>query len=341
MPERRRCCSSTTWSSPAGRLTLAARAIRAAGAADGAAADARGAVVAADTAGSHHALRTDHPSRDPLGRGGSALACRRGPRLRPRLDLRPPRLGRAAGVAVVRYDAHADRRRDGHLDRPARHLRLLAQLPAPGHLPPRRAVARRHLRRPVPARGGHRRRPRLAHPRRPRPEREGAGRPVPGVRRPARAAARRGPRHLRGHLVLVVRRAHAAAAARRTAGRGRQRAPLGAVRRAPWRRLGDHRRQGRDGRRLVRRADGVDPRARRGAERRRSRSGRVRPLPQPRLLAAVLAGEHRAVRGHDRPRRRDRLHRRDHALAAARLALRRRRGHPRGRRLRRAPPPPR
>jgi alkanesulfonate monooxygenase SsuD/methylene tetrahydromethanopterin reductase-like flavin-dependent oxidoreductase (luciferase family) len=35
------------------------------------------------------------------------------------------------------------------------------------------------------------------------------------------------------------------------------------------------------------RADGVDPRARRGAERRRSRAGRIRPLPQPRLLAAA------------------------------------------------------
>ena len=56
--------------------------------------------------------------------------------------------------------------------------------------------------------------------------------------------------------------------------------------------------------------------------------GGVRPLPQPRLLAALLAGEHRAVRGADRARRRDRLHRRDHALAPARLPLRRRRGHP-------------
>ncbi len=53
----------------------------------------------------------------------------------------------------------------------------------------------------------------------------------------------------RGHLVLGVRRAHAAAAARRTPGRGRQRTPLGALRGPPRRRLGDHRRQGRDARR--------------------------------------------------------------------------------------------
>ena len=85
---------------------------------------------------------------------------------------------------------------------------------------------------------------------------------------------------------------------------------------------------------------GVGPRARRGADRRRARAGRgstATSTSTPRRASRWRAPELFAE--HGRARRRARLHRRHHPLAPARLPLRRRRGHPGVRRLRRDPLP--
>ena len=175
------------------------------------------------------------------------MAGRRGAGLRPRLDLRPPRLGRAAGLPVVRRGAHARRGGRGHVDDRARDVRVLAELPPPLHLRPRRAHPRRPLRWPLPLRARHRRRRRLADPRggadRPR-----AGGPLPRVRPAAGPTAARGPRRARRRLVRPAPRADPAGAGappRPPARRGR-RPPVAAAGRHGRRRLDHHRAAGAD-----------------------------------------------------------------------------------------------
>ena len=158
-------------------------------------------VVTSTGYGRLHAIRPDDPARAHVVGGRAAVARGRGPRLRPRLDVRPRDVGRPARLAVVRGRADAGRRGGGHRAHRPRHVRHLAQQPPPRPAHARGAGGRRHLGRPVPARPRQRRRPRLADHGR-GPPAQGARRPLPGVHRAARPAAARGPRHRRGHLLL-------------------------------------------------------------------------------------------------------------------------------------------
>jgi len=83
--------------------------------------------------GSVHEIRPHHPARDAVDRSCPEVAGGGGARFRPRLDLRPSRLGRPARLAVVRDHADPDGCGDGDVDDPARHLRHLAELPPSRH----------------------------------------------------------------------------------------------------------------------------------------------------------------------------------------------------------------
>ena len=67
-----------------------------------------------------HAARHHHRARAALARGGAAVAASRGARVRPRLDLRPPRVGRPARLARVRHAPTLTAGVDGDSSDPAR-----------------------------------------------------------------------------------------------------------------------------------------------------------------------------------------------------------------------------
>ncbi len=206
----------------------------------------------------------------PVGRPGT---CRRDPRLRGALPLRPLRLARRqAGRRLARRLEHDQRAGGDHEHAPAGHARLAGDLPPP--VGPRSP-------------GGHRR-PRVRRPRRARPRRRLARGRAPRARVPVRHAARslRPPRRAvrdrpplvdRGTVrlqrsLLPPRTRRPAAQARPeappVADRRRQRqAPRGEARRPLGRRV-------QHGLRDRRRVPGAP-----GADRRRLRRGGPRPDP--------------------------------------------------------------
>ena len=166
----------------------------------------------------------------PLARGGPALGRRRADGLRPRLDLRPPRVGRPARLARGSPLAPTlAARLHGHLDDRPRDVRVVAQLP-----PPLRAGARR----PSPSTtlsggrfllglgtGGD-----LDAGSSARTARSRSGSTGSTSSPAARPAAARGPRRPRRRVLRHARRPHPSrAGARARAARHRgQRPPVGA-----------------------------------------------------------------------------------------------------------------
>ena len=82
-----------------------------------------------------------------LVRGQGAVAGGRGHGFRPRLDVRPPRVGRNGRRALGRVDAVARGGRSGDLPDPRRHVRRFTELPPPRRALPGRAGPRDGFRR--------------------------------------------------------------------------------------------------------------------------------------------------------------------------------------------------
>ena len=151
----------------------------------------RATVGVADTVRQCASRHRDSPGRSLVGRRAE-VARRRGIRLRPRVDVRPPRLAQPGRRAVVLRGPDAHRGGDGDVPDPARHVRGVAGRPAPGAVHAGADHPRRRLRRPVRPRRRRGGRPpalRRRGARRAGAVGQAARRPVHRVRRGARRAA--------------------------------------------------------------------------------------------------------------------------------------------------------